>query len=56
MAPTWMYPGNCARSWKTIWIGGLQIGASYDMAMWVFGHEQVAIVMALREMTVIFAR
>jgi hypothetical protein len=26
------------------------------MAMWAFGHEQVAVVMALRETAVIFSR
>ena len=30
------------------------IGASYGMAMWAFGQEQVAVVMALRETAVIF--
>ena len=39
---------------KTFWIGGLLIGASYSMAMWAFGQEQFAVVMALRETAVIF--
>lgn len=39
---------------RTFWFGGLLIGASYGLAMWAFGQEQVAIVMALRETAVVF--
>ena len=40
---------------RTIWLGGLLIGASYGMAIWAFYAERVSVVMALRETAVVFA-
>jgi len=39
---------------RTLWLGGLLIGASYGMAMWAFYAERVSVVMALRETAVVF--
>ena len=39
---------------QNFFLGGFLVGASYGLAMWAFCEERVAVVMALRETSVIF--